>query len=469
MPHDKNINLNVPQFEFYQMDKQFRAFVGGYRSGKTYLGCVRLCILALSYPGIKLGYFAPTYPQIRDIFYSTIEDVAALFGMGVSIKISTNEVTLIYYGDVHAVVKCRSMEKPSRIVGFDINHALIDEIDTMPKEKADQAWKKIIARLSSSGFDEARLYDEEVNADLVIEALETNTVDFTTTPEGFGWVYDLFVKQMRGDEDLQRYYGIVHASTRQNAKNLAKGYIESLYATYPPNLVDAYIDGKFTNLTSGTVYTCYDRKLSNTDRVLNDHEHLHIGMDFNVGKMSAIVHAEDNVNIHELIDLNSLPVDKDKYGPRESTKITSAVYEFLGLLDTPAMIESIKNKYPNRRITIYPDASGKNRKSNNASETDISLLKKEFRVVNYSCNPFVKDRVASVQGLLCNANQLRRYYVNEITCPETCESLEQQVYNKQGEPDKAHDVDHPNDAVGYYINSQFGIKNNRTTTQMLIS
>ena len=59
------------------MDKQFRAFVGGYRSGKTYLGCVRLCVLALEYPGIKLGYFAPTYPQISDIFYSTIEEGAA--------------------------------------------------------------------------------------------------------------------------------------------------------------------------------------------------------------------------------------------------------------------------------------------------------------------------------------------------------------------------------------------------------
>tara|TARA_R110000822_G_scaffold303522_2_gene428230 strand:- start:3035 stop:4399 length:1365 start_codon:yes stop_codon:yes gene_type:complete len=438
-----NVSLNIPQFEFYSMDKQFRAFVGGYRSGKTYLGCVRLCILALSYPGIKLGYFAPTYPQIRDIFYSTIADVAELFGMSVSIKVSTNEVTLSYFGDVHAVVKCRSMEHPSRIVGFDINHALIDEIDTMKKEKADQAWKKIIARLSSSGFDEQRLYDEELNADLVIEALENNTVDFTTTPEGFGWVYDLFVKQLRGDEDLQRYYGIVHASTKQNAKNLAKGYIDTLYATYPPNLVDAYIDGKFTNLTSGTVYTCFDRKLNNTMRTARDNDHLHIGMDFNVGKMSAIVHVEDfNGNI----------------------KITSAVDEFLGLLDTPAMIEAIQNRYPKHRITIYPDASGKNRKSVNASETDISLLRAAFNVNNYTRNPFVKDRVASVQAMLCNANELRRYFINEVKCPETCDSLEQQVYNKQGEPDKTHDNDHPNDALGYYIHSEFGIDNSNTTT-----
>ena len=425
------------------MEKQFRAFVGGYRSGKTFLGCVRLCILSLQYPGIKLGYFAPTYPQISDIFYSTIEDVAEMFGMVADIKVSTKEVTLSYCGDIHSVVKCRSMEHPSRIVGFDINHALIDEIDTMKKEKADQAWKKIIARLSSSGFDEARLEDEDLNVDLIIEALVENTVDFTTTPEGFGWIYDLFVKQLKSDDELRSYYGIVHASTKQNAKNLAKGYIESLYATYPSNLVDAYIDGKFVNLTSGAVYTSYDRKLNNSDREIQTSDHLHIGMDFNVGKMSAIVHVKDG-------------------------NTTTAVDEFMGLLDTPAMIDAIKNRYTNHRITIYPDSSGKNRKSSDASKTDISQLKEHFRVIAPSKNPFVKDRIASVQAMLCNAKGERRYFINESKCPETAESLEQQVYNKQGEPDKSHDNDHPNDALGYYIHNQYPIIRNVSHVQHMV-
>lgn len=442
--NEPTLELNIPQFEFYSMEKQFRAFVGGYRSGKTFLGCVRLCILSLQYPGIKLGYFAPTYPQIADIFYATIGDVAEMFGMTAGIKTSTKEVSLFYHGDLHSLIKCRSMEHPSRIVGFDINHALIDEIDTMKKDKADQAWKKIIARLSSSGFDESRLYDDEFSVDLIIEALESNTVDFTTTPEGFGWVYDLFVKQLREDKGLSDYYGIVHASTKQNASNLAKGYIESLYATYPPNLVDAYIDGKFTNLTSGTVYTSYDRKLNNTDRVIEPADHLHIGMDFNVGKMSAIVHVKDG-------------------------DTTSAVDELMGILDTPAMIKAIQERYPDHRVTIYPDASGRNRKSVNASETDISELKKAFRVNARTKNPFVKDRVASVQAMLCNANGLRRYFVNEGKCPETCDSLEQQVYNKQGEPDKSHDNDHPNDALGYYINNTYPIIRKGSVSELEIT
>ena len=420
------LNLNYPQAEFMSTTTPFSGFVGGYRSGKTFIGCVKLWKLAAAHPGIKLGYFAPTYPQVRDIFYDTIEEVGNEFsdhaGMPCTVDINKSEhtVKLIIGGNVYATVKCRSMEHPHRIVGFDISHALVDEIDCMKKEKADAAWKKIVARMSS-----------------VRDDYTVNTVDFTTTPEGFNWMYDFFVKQLREKPELRKFYSLVKASTLKNRKNLPADYIDKLYATYPSNLVDAYVNGDFVNLTSGGVYTCYDRKLNNTDRTVKDCDHLHIGMDFNVGKMSAIVHVEDVV---------------------DGVKITSAVDEFMGLLDTPVMIKAIENKYPNHRITIYPDASGQNRKSSNASETDISQLKKSFRVNARTRNPFVKDRIASVQGMLCNAIGERRYFINDVTAPETCESLEQQIYNKQGEPDKSHDNDHPNDALGYYIHNQFPIQ-----------
>ncbi len=427
------LNLNIPQNDFYHMDKPFRAFVSGYRGGKTFLGCVRLCTLALEYPGIRLGYFAPTYPQIRDIFYTTIADVAELLGMTVDIKTSNNEVSLFFHGELHAMVKCRSMEHPARIVGFDINHALIDEIDCMKKEKADAAWKKIIARLSSSGFDEARLYDEELSHDLIIEALETNTVDFTTTPEGFNWIYDFFVKQLRDDPELQEFYGIINASSRQNAKNLPSDYIKKLEATYPPNLVNAYVDGEFVNLSSGTVYRQFDRRLNSTREVDNGKEPLLIGMDFNVGKMSAVIHVERN-------------------------KLPIAVNEIFGCLDTPDMIAEINRKYPNRNIYIYPDSSGDNRKSNEAGKTDISQLRDAgFKIKVKPSNPRVRDRVNSMNAMLCNGNNERRYLVNTELCPRYTDNLEQQVYNKQGEPDKAHDHDHMNDAGGYYIAYEFNI------------
>jgi len=427
------LNLNIPQYQFYSMDKPFRAFVAGYRGGKTFLGCVRLCILALEYPGVELGYFAPTYPQIRDIFYTTISDVAEIMGMTVEIKTSNNEVFLYYHGDLHAMVKCRSMEHPQRIVGFQINHALVDEIDCMKRDKADAAWKKIVARLSSKGFDEQRIYDEEMNCDLIIEALGENTVDFTTTPEGFNWIYDFFVKQLRDDESLKQFYGIVNASTRQNAKNLPPDYIDKLLATYPPNLAEAYIDGQFTNLLGGTIYNQYTDANPSFETIQESDKVLYIGMDFNVTKMAARVFVYRDRKPH-------------------------CVDEFNELYDTTDMIENIEMRYPDKRITVYPDASGKNRKTNAADETDISLLKAAgFRVLANDANPRVKTRINSVNAMFCNAKGEHNCFVNRDTCPVTHEELEQQVYNDKGEPDKQGGKDHGNDAFGYFIDYEHGI------------
>jgi phage terminase large subunit-like protein len=277
----RSFSLNEPQAEFLSVKKKFNGFVGGYRSGKTVVGCVRQWMLAAMYPGIKLGYFAPTYPMISDIFYSTIAEVGEMLSgefdaeLTVDINVSRKEVKLLFDGVEYAMVKCRAMENPHRIVGFDINHAQIDEIDTMKRQKADAAWKKIIARMSS-----------------VRDDYPINTVDFTTTPEGFNFVYDLFVVQTAKDKDMAAHYSLTKASTRKNAKNLPKDYIKSLYDTYPSQLVNAYVDGEFVNLTSGTVYYAYNRNRCRSHEVIKENEPLFIGQDFNVGKMASTVYVQ---------------------------------------------------------------------------------------------------------------------------------------------------------------------------------
>jgi hypothetical protein len=57
---------------------------------------------------------------------------------------------------------------------------------------------------------------------------------------------------------------VVHASTYENEANLPDDYIPSLRASYPPQLIEAYIRGQFVNLTSGSVYPNFDRKLNHT-------------------------------------------------------------------------------------------------------------------------------------------------------------------------------------------------------------
>ena len=406
--------LNNPQADFLSARKKFNAFVGGYRSGKTFVGCVRQWMLALNYPGIKLGYFAPTYPMIQDIFYTTIAEVGEALSdevgadLTVDINVSRKEVLLLVDGVEYAMVKCRAMEHAHRIVGFDINHAQIDEIDTMKMDKADAAWKKIIARMSSVRTD-----------------YPVNTVDFTTTPEGFNFVHRLFVVDLQEKPEIAEFYSLTKASTRQNAKNLPPDYIPSLYNTYPSQLVDAYVDGEFVNLTSGTVYHAYNRERCRSRETIKDGEPLFIGQDFNVGKMASTVYVQRPNGWH-------------------------AVAELSDLFDTPDVIRVIDERWKSNghRIIMYPDASGKNRKSNNASTSDIALLEQAgFDVRVNASNPAVKDRVLAMN----KAIECGKVWVNDSACPNTARGLEQQAYDKNGEPEKSSGVDHQNDATTYPI------------------
>lgn len=433
MREDKiQVELNCPQALFLANDRKFKAFVGGFGSGKTWVGCSDLAKHFMEFPRVPAGYFAQSYPGIRDIFYPTIEEALFPWGFSVDIKTSDKEVSVYQGKRYFGTIICRSMDRPETIIGFKIGKALVDEIDVLPTEKARTAWRKIIARLR-----------------FVAPSLP-NGISVTTTPEGFKFVYQQFVEQVRSKPELKGIYGIVQASTYENAANLPEDYIPSLLASYPEQLISAYINGKFVNLKTGSVYKAYDRELNNCTDEQRPDEPLFIGMDFNVGKMAGIVH-----------------VKRDGM-PR-------AVDEIIDAYDTPDMVRMIKERYwpfndgdyrRTRPICIYPDASGDSRKSVNASETDLALLRAAgFTVVADQANPPVKDRINSMNGMFCNAKKERRYLVNKSRCPVYSAALEQQAWADNGEPDKKSGHDHPVDAGGYFIVKDYPIIKRTARTQ----
>lgn len=403
--------LNKPQARFLALDRKFRAFVAGFGSGKTWVGSSALCQHAWEWPKVNSGYFAPTYAQIRDIFYPTVEEVAYEWGLKTSIHESNKEVHLYSGARYRSTVLCRSMEKPGDIVGFKIGKALIDELDVMKAAKAAIAWRKIMARMRYK-----------------VDGLK-NQIDVTTTPEGFKFVYQQFVKALRDKPSLEQLYGLVQASTYDNAKNLPDDYISSLHQSYPPQLIEAYIRGQFCNLVSGSVYPNFDRVLNHTPERIREGEAVHIGMDFNVMNMTAAVN----------VVRDDLPL---------------TLGELTEVRDTPAMAKLIKERYKDKghAVAIYPDASGQNTSSKNASESDLSILKQAgFTIVVNGTNPAVRDRVNAVNALILNDTGQRRWKVNTDACPVLTEAFEQQAYDKNGEPDKKSGHDHPPDAVGYFL------------------
>jgi hypothetical protein len=395
------IPLSDPQWQFVTAPEQFPAICGGFGSGKTHAGVCRAVARKLKYPGQTVAYYLPTYDMVRTIGFPRFGEL--MEQMDIPRKFNKSDAT-IDFGQWGQLL-FRTMDTPERIIGYEVADSIVDELDTLPLEKARGAWHKIISRNRQKKPDGS-----------------LNTVGVVTTPEGFRFVYDRWVK------NRAEGYRIIKAPTRGNAKNLPAGYIDSLKATYPSNLLSAYLDGEFVNLTAGSVYPEFDRKLNASAETIRPGETLHVGMDFNVAHGAAVVHVLRGDEPH-------------------------AVAELTEVFDTPAMCRLLTDRFRSKghALMIYPDASGKNRKSQNASESDIALLRQAgFTVCANPGNPLVKDRVLSFNAQI-HKEGARRYRVNPEACPHLVEALEKQAYDKHGEPDKSGGMDHVLDAAGYFV------------------
>jgi hypothetical protein len=409
------VEFTNPQYELITTDKRYPAMVAGFGSGKTQALVNRAIRLKFEYPECNIAYYLPTYDLVDRIAFPRFEETLADLGYidGEDFKTYRGKAAIIKFPGAGEII-FRTMDRPSRIVGYEVGDSLVDELDTLKEDDAAAVWSKIIARNRQ----------KKANGD-------ANTVAVGTTPEGFRFVYRRWKKEPPSDQ-----YHIIKASTYSNARNLPDEYIPDLIADYPPNLIQAYLEGEFVNLTSGSVYAEFSRELNGSREIIRPGEPLHIGMDFNVGKMAGVIFVQREGWPH-------------------------AVNEIVGVLDTPAMIETIKRRFANHSIFIYPDATGGARKTVRASVSDIALLEQAgFTVLVNSSNPAVKDRILSVNRMIL-AGGVRRLKVNADLCPAFTEALEKQAYDKNGEPDKTSGFDHAVDAGGYFVCYRFPVANSR--------
>jgi len=401
----KTLKLLKHQFALLKDTKtKILGLVSGFGAGKTFAVARKAVQLAQLNPGCDGIVTEPNFPLLTQILIPELKTALDYFGIEYEYK-AGESIFYCMIEDKETRIICKSMEGYERLIGINAAWVIMDEFDTAKAELAYSAYIKLLGR---------------------IRVGTVRQMIIVSTPEGYRAMYRIFVEEAGEGKRL------IRAKTTDNY-HLPQDYIDTMKSQYPIELIDAYLNGEFTNLTSGTVYTQYDRTLNDTSVVDDSVSDIHIGIDFNVGAMSAVA---------------CLVKDGKAY----------AVNEFIDLFDTPELINTLETVYQGRKVFVYPDAAGDARKSVQANTSDIKLLRQAgFSIRADAKNPGIMDRVNGMNTMFCNAMGERKLFVNTVKCPKLTKAVEQQSYDENTRmPDKKNGHDNKGiDALGYLTSKLF--------------
>jgi hypothetical protein len=410
------VQLTEPQADFVFSDYPHPAFFGGFGAGKSQAGTLRLMHLITQDPGIDVSHFFPSYRLAkRRGFQGTI---AHLKELGMDYTVNKSDLT-IFIPHLGSTIYLETYHDPDSIVSFEVAHAVVDELDTLQKEKAEYVWQKVTERVRQRCNHPAG-----------------NTLSCVTTPDQgtAGYCFKVWGSGQHIDDG----YHYIKAGTRTN-KFLPEGYADQIAKNYDPVMAEAFLNGGWVSFTRNKVYHFFDRTKHHAERVIKSHDLLHVSIDFNIGGCCAVVFVIDNNN----------PV---------------AVDEFVSH-DTQDFINGL-TRYAGHKIIVYPDASGKANKTN-SSQSDISMIAQAGYQLQYKpSNPAVRDRINAYNGLLSH----NRLLINTDKCPNLTNALETQGYDAKGEPEKFSEhpaIDDWNDSSGYFIAFKYPVIRAMQKTRMM--
>lgn len=402
--HDRVSTLLIHQKAFLE-DKVTRhlGLVAGFGAGKSYSLTVKILQLCYDNPGFTGIALEPTYGMLQDILIPQLQDIWDEWGISYTLFRGAAELKVQCPGGEISKVLLRSFENYQRLRGINAAWAVVDEIDTVKPQVAKQAFQLLQGRIRSGP-----------NPQIAV----------CSTPEGFGWLYDFFVKT---DDDSKR---LIKAKTTDNPY-LPDTYIQSLRDQYPPALIEAYLNGEFCNLAQSSIFNEFDRSRNSSTEIVQQDDTVWIGADFNVGMCHFCC-----------------AVLREEMGNRVMHIVANYVVR-----DTHAMVSKIQQLFGNQilkgAVTIFPDPAGQ-AQSTSSTKTDHQILREGSIQVR------AERKAPNVQESIAHCNVLFHQAKIKVVCqrcPELTESLEQWSYDERGKPMKGgnNDYSHSGDALRYLV------------------
>jgi predicted phage terminase large subunit-like protein len=218
---EARLQLSGTQAAFVQDTALYSAFVGGIGSGKTFAGAVKALVQELPTAGLGL-VAAPTYPMLRDATWRTALEVWAPL------------IAAVHRGEMRLTMRSgsevlfRSADDPDKLRGPNCRWAWLDEGALCVAD----TWPIVIGRLREGG--------------------KMGRAWVTSTPKGFNWLHDVFVRDANADTALYR------ATTARNPF-IEPAFVEALRRQYPSQFARQELEGEFITLGAGVIRRAWFR------------------------------------------------------------------------------------------------------------------------------------------------------------------------------------------------------------------
>lgn len=402
------IEFSKPQDDVFFDDARFKVVVAGRRFGKTVLALWVLIYAAAQKAGSICWYTAPTYRQAKQIAWKML-----LAFVDPSYITHRNETDLSITLTNGSTIALRGADNYDSLRGVGLDALVLDEYADM----AAEVWTEVLRPALSDKLGSAL---------------------FIGTPAGFNHLYDLWI-EAESKPDWKAWQFTTADGGHVPPEELEAARLDLDERTYKQEY-----EASFASLT-GRVYYEFDRLLNVSSDIKDTGAELLIGMDFNINPMSAVIGCKAGDQFHVIDEITI---------QNGNTELIS---------------DAIQVKYPNRRVQVYPDPSGKARKTSSpVGQTDFSILAAHgFRVLAPNSAPLVVDRNNEVNAMFKNAAGDRRLLVHP-RCKQLIKCLDGLTYKADtSQPDKGMGLDHLPDALSYLVHYEYPINQKMNRMQLV--
>lgn len=402
------LSVTKDQIDIINDPARFKVIVAGRRWGKTHLSLFDLLINkrdgAWKHSKMKNWFVAPTYRQAKNIAWNILKDLSYEYPKLIRKK-NEAELSIEYING--SIVELKGADNEDSLRGVGLNKVNPDEFAIMKLE----AWTEVLR---------PALTDKK------------GTAMFIGTPDGFNHFYDFYQQGRNQENGFKSWF----------FKSIDSPFIDPEEIEEARRMLDARTfrqeyEASFEAAT-GRVYYAFDRILNNTNKEYDKKLPLKLFVDFNVSPMIWTLGQSIRENDYIIDEICRKNVDTIYM-----SKVIGDLYGY----DT--------------YIQVYGDYTG-NYRGTRSPSTDFDIIESILPNADLRLkpNPSVINRVNAVNSRLCNADGIRRLFVNVKKCPELTKDLEQVIWmeNKREIDKRNIDRTHASDGVGYYIEYEHSLK-----------